>query len=216
MVGMGAAVERGWGPLAMLAGLIAGQVVLHLAVRPERDHLTVDRGALPIVPARAIAGARSDEHDRAAPRERTKAPTAQLAPVPVHLRGKIKFATLSGEVTRAGIDARREDGAAVLVMWRDVVGIVARRLPPEYGAAPFVDLVSTAGSTLRILPWTRLSGDPVGGEGDGRVKVLVGLLAERCPEAQFDPATKAYFGGTQPPAQLPDLATLDAHDQRLA
>jgi len=51
-------------------------------------------------------------------------------------------------MTRGGIDARREDGSSVLVIWRDIVGAVARRLPNDYQAVTFVDVISTAGATL--------------------------------------------------------------------
>jgi hypothetical protein len=136
--------------------------------------------------------------------------------IPENVRGKLQYATLSAEITCAGIDARHEDGTSLLVMWRDVVGVVARRLPPEYDGATFVDLVSTEGSTLRLLPWTRLSGDAIEGDGDVRSRKLIELIASRCPEAKLDPATKKFIASSDQAAQLPDLETLAAHDQRLA
>jgi len=236
--GMSVSVDRGWGPLAMLLGLVLGNVALHYAAAEDSD--LPHEVPLPFAAARHAGGtlpppyvplaerargassppplatARTATGDRAIPRPTVDRPSAPLATCPEHLKGKLQFATLAGEITRAGIDARREDGPLILALWRDVVGIVARRLPPPDGA-PFVDIVSTAGSTLRILPWTRLTGDPITGDDEhARVRALVTLLAQRCPDAHLDAATRDYLAGTEPAPQLPDAATLAAHDQRLA
>jgi hypothetical protein len=86
-------------------------------------------------------------------------------------------------------------------MWRDVVGVVARRLPSAYEGATFVDIVSTAGSTLRILPWTRVTGEPIDGDGERRARELVELVTSRCPDARLDPATRAFIESrVRPPA----------------
>jgi hypothetical protein len=143
-----------------------------------------------------------------------KFPRAQTQPIP--LRGKIKYVALAGEVTRGGIDARREDGSSLLVMWRDVVGVVARRLPAVLEGETFVDVVSSAGSTLRIMPWTRLSGDPIAGEGELRARAFIQLVVARCPTAKLDPATRTFVETEGQAAQLPDVETLGVHDEKLA
>lgn len=150
------------------------------------------------------------------PREAIERVASQLAKDA--LRGRLNYAVATAEITPAGIDARREDGAHRLVLYRDVVGIVARRLPvvAPYEGSPFVDVISTADSTLRILPWTRLTGDAVNGENVVRARALVQLLVERCGKARLDRATQRFLTGAEPPAQIPDEATLDQHDQRLA
>jgi hypothetical protein len=102
----------------------------------------------------------------------------------------------------------------VLVVWRDVVGALARRLPAELESATFVDVVSTAGATLRVLPWTRLSGDAL--DGEDRALALLHYLVAHCPDITLDPATRAFIEGRSDAAQLPDVATLAAHDARLA
>jgi hypothetical protein len=140
-------------------------------------------------------------------------------PIPAPLKGKLSYSTLTAALSPGGIDAHREDGEARLVLWRDVVGAVARRLPAgaPFDGIPFVDVVSNAGSTLRILPWTRLSGDPIEGDNDDqRCRAFVKLVVGYCPELKLDRATKEFVDGNDPPAQLPDEATLAAHDQRLA
>jgi hypothetical protein len=141
--------------------------------------------------------------------------TGPLPPVPEHLRNRLQYVALTAEVTGGGVDARREDGLSRLVLWRDVVGVVARRLPAVYDSAAFVDIVSTAGSTLRIVPWTRLTGELVDAGGNDRPRAVVEHVLARCPNARLDPATQ-HFLDTGEPAQLPDLDTLRAHDDRLA
>lgn len=145
------------------------------------------------------------------------APEPEVVP-PAALAGKLRYATLSATLSHVGIEARREDGFARTVMWPDVVGIVARRLPPDepYESATFVDIVSTAGATLRILPWTHLAGDRIEGDGTERARALVQLAAARCPSAKLDAATRTFLGSHGQAAQLPDEPTLLAHDRRLS
>jgi hypothetical protein len=145
----------------------------------------------------------------------SRARTATLPPVPDHLRHRLSYVALTAELTAGGIDARREDGSSRLVLWRDVVGVVARRMPPAYDSATFVDIVSTVGSTLRIMAWTRLTGEPIEARGDARPLRIVERVAARCPEASIDPATRKFVE-TGEAAQLPDLELLRAHDERLA
>jgi hypothetical protein len=144
---------------------------------------------------------------------RTK--SGPLTPIPEHLRNRLRYVALTAEVTGGGIDARREDGLSRLVLWRDVVGVVARRMPAVYDSAAFVDIVSTAGSTLRIVPWTRLTGQLTDVDGDARPRAVVEHVVAHCPSVRLDPATRIFLD-TGEPAQLPDLDTLRAHDERLA
>lgn len=145
----------------------------------------------------------------------TRAKSGPLPPLPAHLRNRLSYLALTAELTAGGIDARREDGSSQLVLWRDVVGVVARRLPADFDGTTFIDIVSTAGSTLRIVPWTRLTGEPVVGEGDDRPRGVVERVVAKCPDAKVDPATRMFLE-TGEAAQLPDLETLHAHDERLA
>ncbi|HEX3760449.1 MAG TPA: hypothetical protein VHW23_17155 [Kofleriaceae bacterium] len=141
--------------------------------------------------------------------------TGSLPPIPDHLRNRLRYVALTAEMTGGGIDARREDGLSRLVLWRDVVGVVARRMPPAYDGAAFVDIVSTAGSTLRIVPWTRLTGQLTDLDGGDRTRAVVEHVVAQCPSVRLDPATRMFLD-TGVPAQLPDLDTLRAHDERLA
>jgi hypothetical protein len=194
----GSDLERTWAPALLILAHVIGIATMHLSAASAGE-------ALP------PAHARAREPGSVAPS------TAAAVPVmPERLRDQVRYAALGAEITRAGFDARREDGSALLVMWRDVVGVVARGLPPEHGGASFVDLVSTAGATVRVLPWTRLTGDPVPGEGDDRARSLVAMVAERCPGLTLDRVTREFVDGRGPPRQLPDAQTLAAHDERLA
>ncbi len=139
-------------------------------------------------------------------------------PMPPLFKGKLHYTMLSAELTRAGIDARREDGSHVIVMWREIVGAAVRRLPADLDGIVFVDIVSTVGQTLRLLPWTRVTGDVLDGEheSDARPRSLLQRIVERCPGAILDPTSRKFLDGLAPAAQLPDAATLAAHDARLA
>lgn len=204
-------IERTWAPFAMLGAVVLGQLAVYFA-RVDDSATAIREPVTTLPPARAVMVP-------AHMRDATPIPTAPAA-VPPELRGKLRFAIRVAEVSRGGIDARREDRSSVLVMWRDVIGVVARRLPAELGPTTFVDVVSTAGATVRVLPWTKLAFD------DGRVLddsteatralALLGVVTERCPDLSIDPATRKFIETRGQAAQLPDLATLAAHDERLA
>lgn len=216
-------IERTTAPLLLVVGHIAGALALYFSAHQLVDD---DVGEYkPLTPARALESTPSPAVTAlvpaAAAAEISTPTTSRPLPVfPEHLRKQLRFVVLGAEVTRGGVDARREDGSTVLVMWRDVVGVVARRLPAEHDGATFVDLVSVAGRTLRILPWTRLTGDPIAvadpGDDAARARAFVALVGERAPDAKLDPATSAFVTGDQPAAQLPDVATLARHDDKLA
>jgi len=145
-----------------------------------------------------------------------RAETSTLPPVPEHLRNRLSYVAITAELTGGGIDARREDGSSRLVLWRDVVGVVVRRLPAVYDAAVFVDIVSLAGSTLRLVPWTRLIGVARHDSDDtARSRAIVEYIIGMAPGARLDPATR-HFMSTGEAAQLPDLDSLRAHDAHLA
>jgi len=218
-----ASIDRTWGPALMLLGAVAGIVTLYYSI--ARDDLAsvtpyqpalAEARALPQRVGAEAARLKSQPLPNTEPDPVERPTSSQAIPRPEVLRGKLQFAALAAEVTRGGLDARREDGSTALVIWRDVVGVVARRLPPVYEGATFVDVVSTAGSTLRILPWTRLTGELVAGDGELRARAFVELVKLHCPEAKLDPATRAFLERQGQAAQLPDMETLAAHDQRLA
>ncbi len=213
---VGVHVARSWTPLLMLAGVALALYTLRFAVAEE----LAPRPSLPV----ATAMPHQSQHVAPPPAEqpRKRAPSSipfGAEAVANHpLQGKLNYVAALVEVSRAGIDARREDGVAKLVLWADVVGVVARRLPAAapYVGETFVDVVSAAGSTLRIMPWTRWNGDVLADEGEDRPRAIVLLVASRCPGAQLDPATRTFVDGHDHAAQLRDIAALDAHDERVA
>jgi hypothetical protein len=144
-----------------------------------------------------------------------------LGPKPaLPLAGLVRYATIRVTVGDAGIIAEHETGEKRRVLWPEIVGVVARRMPAEepYRSETFVDVVSNADSTLRILPWTELDIDGIEQleTGDDRARRFVQLVAARCPEALVDPATRTFLGSKGPAAQLPSSSTLAQHDDRLA
>ncbi|HEY5934149.1 MAG TPA: hypothetical protein VIU61_05935 [Kofleriaceae bacterium] len=215
-------VVRTWAPAALLLGHVLGIATLYFAIQQETGSVAMQ----PAIPVAVVKPASQPG------RQLTPGPFRQLTPpgpipriipeqrsqpiaFPERVKGKLRFAALTAELTRGGVDARREDGTALLVIWRDVVGVVARRLPPDLEGDTFVDLVSTAGSTIRITPWTRLTGEPMEGEGEVRARSVVNLVLAQCAAVKLDRATREFVDG-KPAAQLPDAAMLAQHDDRLA
>lgn len=186
---------RTWAPLIMVVGVIMGIVVGFRASGGGRDDFAGEYKPV-VIPRK--------------PGEKIATPPG-MKPL-AHLRGKLSFAAMTAQLSKAGIEARLEDGEERLVMWRDVIGIVARRMPDAYDAVPFLDLVSTAGATIRLLPWTRFTGEAI----DGAPRACAKQLIAWCQRSTLDPATKQFVDGTGEPAQLPDLTTLAAHDDKLA
>jgi hypothetical protein len=159
----------------------------------------------------------------AAPPARVPASSGAMAPIempavemPAPL--VLNYAVATATLTRMGISAQREDGSHKQVAWDAVIGVIARRLPSEapYDGATFVDVVSSAGATLRFLPWTQIDGAPILGEGEERARAFVQLVAARCLDAKLDSWTKVFADGGGRAAQLPSAKTLAAHDDKLA
>ena len=225
------------GPVDVAARL--GGAQLEVSIRPplpEAAHVPDDQ--IPVAPESGLVIRKrtptAGPIDAALPPEigvtiRTKGPStappmmASVAsalglPPPSALTGRVNYAVTTAAFSGAGITATREDGLSKLIKWGDIVGIVARRLPPSapYDGLPFVDIVSSAGATMRILPATAIIGHTFEGNVTERARTLVNLLASQALEAKLDSATKAFATGTSDPAQLRDDKTLDTHDARLA
>ena len=217
-LGVSLHVIRTSAPLLLLAGCAAGIAAFYYNAVPRS--MLEGSGAEPVLAtARALPPAAVSPPASAA--ARSAATTTGRVPVPDELAGKLQFAVLAAELSAGGIDARRERGEPKLVAWSAVVGAVARRLPADapYAGHAFVDVVSTSGSTLRFLPWTRITGelrtDPAD-DGVVRARRFLKQVVARCPAVHLDRATRAFLDGGDPPIQLPDAAVLAAHDERLA
>ena len=214
-------IERTWAPHLLMLGIVVGFFALHAAVHHDTQTTAIADMEPPVgLPQARALPPRPESQPIPMPtppsvRKISTASIPRIDPAQAHLVGHLKYAMASAEITRGGIDARREDRTAVLVMWRDVVGVVARRMPASHDGIAFADVISTAGSTLRLVPWTRLSGDPVEGEGEARVRAFVQLVVERCPEVRVDRATREFLESGAP-AQLADVEMLAVHDSKLA
>lgn len=216
-------ITRSWGMLAFFAAHACGIAALHFAGREATEDTPAVTAPLPVArasvkqPAAASPVSPAPASSDAARPASTKLPAVSPDPdSPAAVAAKkLSYVVSSGEVTRAGIDARRGDGTQLLVMWRDVVGFVVRRAPEELGGLTFADIVSVKDSTLRIVPTTRLTGISVAGLGDDRLRSLASYVQSVCAELAIDGATKKFLAG-EPAAQLKDLAMQAAHDERLA
>jgi hypothetical protein len=221
---MSMSVDRTLAPLVFFLAMFVGIAVLYYAMNQASDDVGEYKPLAPIAPPTATALPARPKTPTAPPVVAQKHPSQPPASafgsgptsvLPEHLRKKMKYVAVTAEITRAGVEARREDGSSKLVMWRDVVGLVARRMPAENDGITFLDVVSTAGSTLRVLPWTRVTGESCDGEGDAWMRALLGKLVGYCGSAALDPATRRFKNG-ELAAQLPDTAKLSAHDAKLA
>ena len=214
-------IVRTWAWLLEILGLVGAAASLYFSAESPLD-LPVARATFPPAIEKPTTGPLAGtERPSEKPITGGSRPLHPSMPIPALVKGKLRYCVMSGDVTRGGIDARREDGSTVLVMWRDVVGVVARRLPPALLGATFVDIVSSAGQTLRVLPWSRLTGaliEPTTLPADEaeRARAVITLVTAQCPEAPLDPATRTFVEGTGAAAQLPDVETLAVHDARLA
>jgi len=237
-------VHRTWAPAIMLFGYALALYVLYLAIsdddEPVYRPITIeipklgsdkpDSGKRDPVKSEPIVPIRESRVRPPTIEPATPLPPPEPKPDSFELVGKLRcptalehqlrYAALTATFTAAGIEAEREDGTAKSVAWADVVGVVARRLPPDepYESLTFVDLVSLAGATLRILPWTNVGGElslPVDADAAERARAFVQLIAARCPSARLDSATRTFLGGRGPAAQL-STELLAQHDDRLA
>ena len=85
-----------------------------------------------------------------------------------------------------------------------------------YNGVTAVDLVSKGGATIRVVPWTKLTGEAFETDTDARARTFVQQVASRCPDATLDPATTTFATGSDPASHLPDAAALAAHDDAIA
>ena len=239
-------VHRTWAPSLMFAGYLVAFYTLYLVAFEELfDDAPPVRDAMysqPIVPIKESRAALQSEPivplkiSRVPEVIRMKSepdplldlepqtpipPAAALPTCPAALERKLHYAAAAVTFTTHGLDGQREDGSAKRVAWADVVGVVARRLPaePPFDGLTFVDLVSLAGATLRVLPWTSVGGEltlPANADGAERARAFVQLIAARCPSARLDSATRTFLGGRGSAAQLASTEMLAQHDARLA
>ncbi|MFT3696196.1 MAG: hypothetical protein QM831_23860 [Kofleriaceae bacterium] len=236
-------VARTWAPALLLVGVASGAAALVLA--PQLDTsgqsqtmISVALATRPTLPSEPIVPLKQSRAETPIPTGPPKKDDRPAKPIvvitrpktiepaataPYELRNVLKYATARAAFHKKGIDAEREDGTRRNIVWSDVVGVVARRLPPDppYAGATFIDLVSVAGATLRFLPWTEMSGNDLeaaleAGDEHERARTLVQLIAMACPEARLDSATRTFLGGRGPAAQLPSEDKLAQHDERLA
>jgi hypothetical protein len=137
------------------------------------------------------------------------------APAPV-ARELLRYEAARVHIGDAGLIGERADGTSHRVAWTALVGVIARRLPPgaPHDGQTIVDIVSTTGATLRIVPATEIDGEVFAGFGADRARAFVRLVAERCPGAKLDGGTRAFVDGGDA-LQFPDADVLAQHDARV-
>jgi hypothetical protein len=240
---MSVTVTRTWAPVLFALGNVMALLALLIAASdPPLDTAVVPASPLPRAPASPTKPSRQpDSIPLDAPSVRmpdsvpfeapppVRPPPSDSIPVPARrapseislddapaLRdlGVLAYATTTARLSTTGIEALLVTGEPRTVAWTAVVGVVVRRAPPDHGGAMFVDVVSTAGATLRIVPATQLTGEAIV-EAD-RERAVVRFALAHNPDAKLDRATRAFLDREADALQLPDGATLAAHDARLA
>ena len=195
-------------------------------VRALADEPVVARPRVDSIP---LSVSVSDEPDSAvhdpfappperAPARVTAAPPLAAAPPAAtpRPRGLLQYATTRIVIGDAGLDGELQDGTSRRAAWADLVGVIARRLPAAapYDGETIIDIVSTAGATLRLTPASAIDGELFTATGADRARSFVQLLAERCPGAKLDGATRAFLAGGDA-LQFPDADVLAQHDARV-
>lgn len=189
----GLVIQRTWAPLLQILGHALGVAAVYYAGSPGGGNTDGVGEYKPIV-----LGA-----------DAPKARPLVAGPVvasPAAAKGRLRHAAANAEVSRAGVDARLEDGTAVMIAWRDLTSAGASKLPARepYGGAVFVELVSSAGETIRVLPWTRLTGEQLPGEGEIRARGLLRFAAAQNATTKVDAGTRGFLSGREPAAYDPD------------
>jgi hypothetical protein len=232
-------VHRTWAPALAMLGYALAFPALRLAIAESRPRTSEQASGLrpQASDLRSQASgfrAASAMDDGGASPVRSRVPDSiPLEPVPIAvahhdpfapppdgfaaLHPALRFASKRLTIGAAGLDTEQEDGTSHHVAWSALVGAVARRLPAAapYAGETFVDIISTAGATLRFTPWTATFGDALAREGEERARAFVHLIAARCPAAKLDTATRTFVGGHEPALQLPDADVLAQHDARI-
>ncbi|HSD87719.1 MAG TPA: hypothetical protein VLB44_09395, partial [Kofleriaceae bacterium] len=193
-------------PAGVLEPLAAGGSSIEVAIRaplPSPEPVPPDQ--IPVAPESGLTI-----------RKRT---TSTAPPPPPQVSSAIRYVALRVELTTEGIHGTREDGLDKLIAWKEIGSVVARRLPPEppFDGATFIDIVSSAGSTMRILPSTRIVGGlPLPDVSVERARSLLQLVAAQALEAKLDAATRLFADSDGQAVQLPTAAVLATHDDRFA
>ena len=204
-------VERTFAPLMMIVGLCLGIAVLHMSTVESSDDVGAVR-PVSLPPARALTLAtppavvlRPRHHPHRPQHPHPRRTSGASSPTRSPAASSRRSAS-----TRGARAAKPSSccGATSSASWSGGCLASSRRRCSSTSCRD-------PGSTLRVLPWTRLTGAATMGGDDASVRALIAKLRELAPEARLDGATRTFVETDAPAAQFPDLAALETHDTRI-
>ena len=162
-----------------------------------------------VVPPEDLAhlAAVSRQATRAAPSPRSRKRPRLNAVGPVAAdasRGALRFVARVATLTPDGLAVQLDSGVERALAWRDVIQVVARRLPPDppFEKTALLDLV-TADGPVRLLPTTRVDYANLPGGAAPGVKQnwrrLITLAREHHPGLEIEAQSAAFFDGGEAP-----------------
>jgi hypothetical protein len=167
--------------------------------------------------AQLVAVSRAATRAAPVPRSRKQARLNAVGPVAADAtRGALRFVAGVATLAPDGLAVQLDSGAERALAWRDVIRVVARRLPPDppFEKTALLDLV-TADGPVRLLPTTRVDYANLPGGAAPGVKQnwrrLIALAREHHPGLEIEAQSAAFFDGGQAP-MFPALRRFAEYD----
>ncbi|MBL8623465.1 MAG: hypothetical protein JNK64_19295 [Myxococcales bacterium] len=135
-------------------------------------------------------------------------------------RDALRFVVQDGAITADGLAVRVARGGERTIAWRDLVEVVARRMPPDppYEKTTFVDLVVADGPPLRLVPTSRLDYAALPGGQAPNTKEnwrnLVALARQHNPAIAIEADSADFFAGGRDAPMFPALKKFVEWDRR--
>lgn len=135
-------------------------------------------------------------------------------------RDALRFVVQDGAITADGLTVRVARGGERTVAWRELIEVVARRMPPDppYEKTTFVDLVVADGPPLRLVPSTRLDYAALPGGQAPNTKEnwrnLVALARQHNPGIAIEADSADFFAGGRDAPMFPALKKFVEWDRR--
>jgi hypothetical protein len=133
-------------------------------------------------------------------------------------RDVFRFAAPKCELSPVGLRVVSLDGTVRETQWSDLVGLFARRLPPEppFDGKVLIDVVLRHDQPIRIAPSTLMNfAELPGRAAPSRLENLRRLLQhidERCPNLSIDPGTRTFMESQQAPLAFRSLSEFAEYD----
>jgi hypothetical protein len=177
---------------------------------------------VPVAPAPKAAGdfqRQIDAATRSGPGRGVASRTAGAAPVDVG-RTALRFVVDRGSIGADGLTVRTVDGEDRSVGWAELAVVVVRRLPPDppFSKLLLIDLATTTGPPIRLLPssrldWRQLPGGAATTARDN-VRALIGLVKSRNPAVTVEAASEGFVDSGAEPSIFGSMRQFAEYDAR--